>query len=272
MVMQSTLEIVPFTDWHPEITYGVWERLARGTKWSKFRERGLDKKDHWRADGTDSITYRDALEYFLDQYRVAFAIEHFVAEQSMVRPRILEVGSWPMRNPLVSAQFGNTLISMLSQNEDYTVAGVDNIDTETVFPYKSWTPPNFGSAKMFYGDMHKEQTRAGIADYLGGLPNLIGGNMVFEKRMGAWCIEERNRGLALRTGLQLPTNLPTGEYAYVVEELARTCNSFLAPEGVLVVCNRDYGEIPDFVERMPLLRIYEDEKGRELVQFRAKIS
>ncbi|MEK6917066.1 MAG: hypothetical protein AABW92_04955, partial [Nanoarchaeota archaeon] len=114
--------------------------------------------------------------------------------------------------------------------------------------------------------------RATIVDYLGGLPQIIVGNMVFEKRMGAWCMEEINRGLTLRTGIKLSTNLPTAEYIYVAEELARRCNSYLALDGILIVCNQNYGEIPDFVVKMPLLRTYQDESGRDLVQIRAKIT
>lgn len=81
--MLSKTKRVSFAEWHPKVTDELWERLSRGTKWNRFRERGLDTKDYLNANGTEEIKYKDALEYFLDKYRVAFAMEHFVADQGL---------------------------------------------------------------------------------------------------------------------------------------------------------------------------------------------
>jgi len=257
--MKTTLDQISFVEWHPKISDKLWERLARGTRWAKFTENGLDAKCHWNTNAAELISYRVALEHFLHQYRVAFAVEHFLTEQGLDKPKILEVGSWPAKNYTVGAQFGTTLIAILSQNEDYIVAGVDSMDTKRAFPWTSWTPPNFGSGRMFYGNIHDEETRAEITSYLGSEPQIIVGNMMFERRLGAHMAGAKWEG-------------STERYSHVAEDLSETCNSYLASHGVLVVCNRGYGEIPNFVKGMPLICTYQDEKGRELVQIRAKVT
>lgn len=261
---------IDFSQWYPYLDESLWERLADGTRWQGFRNNGLDARRHWDAKGRELVSYRMVLQHFLHLYRLCFAIEHHISEAGMSSPRILEVGAWPMDHWLVPPQFSTTLVAILSQNPDYIVAGVDSIDTDTIFPYKSWTLPHYGAAQMFYGDIHDEATRKDISDYLGGKPQLIVGNMVFEKRLGAWQVEQQLKRMSRRTGMAFQINESTMEYEHVAEELANVCRDYLAPGGVLVICNRGYGEIPDCLDDMELDKVYLDERGSPLVEIRLR--
>jgi len=268
--LTSTLETVsvPYQDWHPAIDDRLWERLEIPGHHNNGRykdKRLFEKKDYWNANAIELISTRQILEYYLSQNRVAFVVEHYLSNhQEIEKTKILEVGCWPMKNYTVSPQFSNTLLALLSQNNNNNnkiVVEVDSISITGILPYKTLTLPYFGNGIFVQGDFHEKSVRSTIEQKLDGKPNIIVGNMVFEKRLGTW-MAGNYFGITL-------VNLDQDHH--VAEQLLIRANNFLDQNGTVVICNRGYGQIPEFAKTMPLAAVYLDEKGKEYAQVRGKV-
>lgn len=271
--------VVPYEDWHPPIGNALWERLevpGQELNGSFNNPAAFDSNELWNADATYLVSHHEFLNYWNQKLSVAFAIEHYlhISRIGSPSPKVLEIGLWPMSNPIVSTEYGNTVMAILAQNNNVKVVGVDNIDLSTVFPYQTYTPPNFGNGVFINGDFHDVQVKRRIIKTLGGNPDVIVGNMVFEKGLGRYTLLEsqanRRSAPLLRGFTGLTTELP--KMHEVAEELAIDANSFLGLHGVLVISNGGGSEIPDFVHTMPLLAVYLDESGkRPYAQVRARV-
>ncbi len=197
--IRGHIPLIQYEKWHPRVDENFWQRLEvsgqpRNGTYKNPAE--FDRKEFWNADASTHVSHHDRLLHWDSQLGSAFVVEHFLRENGLglPNPKILEIGTWPMKNPIVATQFDNTSIALLSQNIDFRVVGVDKVNIETAFPYKSYTPPNFGDGKFINGDFHDAQIQEAILHELGGQPNLILGNMVFEKRLGNFDIRQNAQG------------------------------------------------------------------------------
>ena len=270
--------LIAYDQWHPRAGASLWKRLEipgdprNGTY---INPGAFDAREQWNAEVTRLVSHRERLESWDERLGVAFAVEHYLRRFRVgsPSPKILEIGSWPMKNPIVAPQFDNTVIALLGQNRRNTVVGVDSIDKESAFAHASYTPPYFGDAKFIHGDFQQHATKSRILKLLGGNPHMIIGNMVFEKGLGRFMFSEglkRIQSAVLSKFGGMGTNIP--EYHEVAEELAKDAEAFLGPHGVLVISNRGGGQIPDYVHKMPLLAVYMDKSGkRPYAQVRGKI-
>lgn len=267
-------KVVSYEEWHPPEGNELWQRLEipgqtrNGSYTDPVR---FNEKAFWNADVSAHISHHDRLNHWNQQLSVAFVTEHYLQQSRLgaPSPRVLEVGTWPMRNPTVATQFDNTVIGVLSQNKHMKVVGVDKVDLATAFPYQSYTPPNFGVAEFINGDFNSDETQQRIIASLGNKPDVIIGNMVFEQRLGNWDEKYSAVGQA-RIWAKTATDIPTKPE--MAEKLALTANDFLKSDGILIVCNRGYGQIPEFIHKMPLLAVYMDQTGKlPFAQVRGKI-
>jgi len=273
---------VKYEDWHPTGN-DLWKRLEvpgdprNGT----YTSEEFDKKEQWNTDSTYLVSHRQRLEHWKETLGVTFAVEHYLNKNvlSSPFPRILEIGSWPMYNPIVERCHENTIIALLSQNKNTKVVGLDTVD-----PHPLYTP-HFGESTYICGDFHDDKTKEKIKKTLGGNPNVIVGNMVFENDLYKFINAEtiRKERDIMRKSTFLPIQVLTGyvpklpdEDKYkIAENLSVAANSFLELNGILVICNGNSDtdkNIPEFVHKMPLLAVYLDETNKyAAVQIRGKL-
>lgn len=248
---------VPFSEWSPKEGQDLWARLIiHGNPEDKQYTSEFEKNNYWNTNATQLISSKDKLLHYLSQLQIVFAVEHFLENESesYSQPKILEIGTWPMENNIVPTSRNNTAINLLSQNSDYKVVGADWIPNFERYPHNH---PEFGNAKYFNGNFLRKSVRQEIVDFLGGAPDIILGNMVFEQR--------------------LPQCQSGGEYAVspffknLDGRLAEAANEMLSEKGVIAVCNRGYGKLTPFIEQLKLLYNFEDKDGTpNYVQIRQK--
>lgn len=262
---------VLYEEWHPAENDEFWQRLETPSDPMKgsYKNPGrFEAKELYDTHGQRVVSHHERLLSRAQRYGAAFVVEHFIQERmgKLKNPKILEIGSWPMKNDIVSVQFDTTLIAILSQKFDHVV-GIDKVDLSKAFPYRSYTPPYFGEAKFLNGDFLQHEMQQKITDQLESSPDVIIGNMVFERNLGQW--EKRAPALPALVKRRLngePLFKKEDEkLTMVAENLSVAANSFLAHDGVMVISNSShsgYGDTPEFIQSMPLLAVYMDERNR----------
>lgn len=263
---------VLYEEWHPPEDDTFWQRLETPSDPMKgsYKNPGrFEAKELYDTHGQRVVSHHERLLSRAQRYGAAFVAEHFIQERmgKLGSPKILEIGSWPMKNDIVSVQFDTTLIAILSQKFDQVV-GIDKVDLTKAFPYRSYTPPYFGKAEFMNGDFLQREMQQKIIQELGGNPTVIIGNMVFEKNLGQWEKSESSISSLLKKQFKGETFFRGNEaekFTHVAENLSVAANDFLADDGVIVIANSSYGgsgEVPGAIESMPLLAVYMDEKNR----------
>lgn len=271
----SETAYIPYQHWYPEIDDNLWQRLevpgqARNGTYrnpSEFKRREL-----YDRRGDRSVSHFDRLDYWRKKLAIVFCVEDYLYRTKLggSKPKILEIGSWPSRTPLISTQYENSVIGILSQDRNKIVVGVDDIDMETAFPYRSRTFPHFGEATFLNENFVLEKTRKELTKVLRGKPDVIIGNWVFEKRVGNSARYARAVGL----GNILAKNMAesSSDDIETAERLAYEANEFLGDSGVVILSNWQGGSVPEFIHDMPLLAVYGDEKGSDVfAQVRGKL-
>lgn len=249
---------VKYREWHPEGD-ALWERLeipTFTTRLGRYKDPEVfDRIDYRDSYGYKCVSYRDILTLFDREFSAAFVLEHYAEEiLGINNPKVLEIGAWPMRRRTVPTEFSNSFMGILSRNNGYRVVGVDKINIVEALGFKSYTPPYFGNSTFINGDFSHKDVRAKIISNLGGRPDIIIGNMVFERRLGNW----------------LTKDLDGPDRPEAAEEITRAAIDFMPMGSSLIICNRSYGTIPDVARELPLVALYFNEEGREYAQVRAK--
>jgi len=267
---------VPYEEWHPTIGPALWKRLevpGQPRNGSYTNPAAFDLKELPDGQGYSRvISHHERLKYWDEHLGMSFAAEHYlrVARLGSPNPKILEIGSWPHKNPIVGTQYDNTALAILSQNLHFKVAGVDNVDITRVFPYRSYTPPNFGNGAFINGDFFDTQIQDRIIQALGGKPHAIVGTIVFERRLGnfshKYAADRANRPLWTEAKLN------EADKPALAEKISEAANNFLRDDGVIILCNHGEISVPQFIHNMPLLAVYIDQSGvKPYVQVRKKI-
>lgn len=273
--IRENTRLVPYDEWHPQEGPDLWTRLEVPSdvrNGSYVNEGAFNLKELPDGNGNSrQISHHERLSHWDRRLSSAFAVEHFLkfSRLGSPSPKILEIGTWPEKNPVIEAQHDNTLLGVLSANQSLKVVGVDNVDIDHFFPYKSYTPPFFGNGLFINGDFHDKKIQNKITKFLGGHPDLIVGNMVFENRLGNSYHKYPDR---TRRAIWTPQRAFEEDKPEAADSISHSANDFLPSSGVIAVCNYGIGKLPVFVRTMPLLAVYLGQDGDSpYVQIRQKV-
>lgn len=265
--LAGEIPIIAYDEWHLPEGPKLWSKLEiPGDRYNGSYNDPVRFNDKQFSDGAGygrEKSHHDRLVSWNERLSVAFAAEHYISHylSRVLRPKILEIGCWPMRSSDVETKDDNSVIGIISQHLRYKVVGVDNVHVPSIYPYQSYSLPNFGRAKFINKDFYESDTQSEIVRRLGGKPDIIIGNMVFDRRLGNF----RHRYIgsissmhARRQAMDGPDDTRAGE------RISAAAYNFLKDGGVMVIANEGNAEVPDFIRALPLAAVYLTKNGRHV--------